>query len=247
MTQNVPGTSVPLDDVEFDHAAAAAAIDAATRLVAVPFAVAATGARIVREPVIAAARNVDARVLVDVSLGAGAVPVNRETLRADLLVCRSEAWLLGPEGLAIVAGKGITPDDGARYHLPSVAGFARGCGWLSMYVGLPWVHARGQELTHLAAERLAAIEGVTVVTPPERATTLVFEIAGWTASDALEELGARIFLLASALESGALRIGIGAWTTAEEIETLAGGVALLASHDPTTMPSRRRLTILGTG
>jgi hypothetical protein len=88
---------------------------------------------------------------------------------------------------------------------------------------------------------------VCSVTPPDRAATLVFGIDGWPADEALDELGGRIFLLASALESGVLRIGIGPWTTYDELDTLAGAVALLAGHSPTTLPRRPRLTVLGSG
>jgi selenocysteine lyase/cysteine desulfurase len=239
-----PGVAVDVIPPDQD---AATSVDAATRLVALPVVAASTGARLVLDGVVAAAREVGAAVLVDASLAVGAVPVNRDELGVDLLVARSEAWLLGPEGLAVVAGRSITPDNDAHFHLPSVAGFARGCGWLSMYVGLPWIHGRCAELTDYAAGRLAAVEGVALLTPPERAATLVFTIDGWPADEVLDELGGRIFLLASALEPGALRIGVGPWTTHEEIDSLVEGVALLARHTPSTLPRRPRLIVLGSG
>jgi selenocysteine lyase/cysteine desulfurase len=239
-----PGVAVDLVAPDGD---VPSGIQSQTRLVAMPLVSAASGARLPIGPVVAAARQAGARVVVDASLALGAVPVNRDELGVDLLVARSEAWLLGPEGLAVVAGPGIGTDEAARFHLPSIAGFARGCGWLAMYVGLPWIHARCAELTGYAAQRLTAIDGVTLHTPPDRAATLVFAIDRWPADEALDELGGRIFLLASALESGALRIGIGPWTTHDEIDTLADAVALLASHTPATLPRRPRLTVLGSG
>ena len=36
-------------------------------------------------------------------------------------------------------------DDGGPYR-PGITGLARSCGWLSMYVGLPWIHDRGQAM-----------------------------------------------------------------------------------------------------
>jgi selenocysteine lyase/cysteine desulfurase len=239
-----PGVTVELVPPDGD---VAGAVDQATRLIALPLVAASSGAYLAVEPVVAAARTAGASVLVDASLALGAVPVNREALGVDLLVSRAEAWLLGPEGLAVIAGRGIEPDAGARLHVPSVAGFARGCGWLSMYVGLPWIHARCAEETAYAADRLAAIDGVTLCTPTARAATLVFTIDGWPADEALDELGGRIFVLASALEPDALRIGIGPWTTHAEIDTLADAVALLARHTPATLPRRPRLTVLGSG
>ena len=220
---------------------------AGSRLLALPLVSADTGARLPVEAVAKAVHAQGGTVLVDVSLALGAVAVDRLALGADFLVARSEAWLLGPQGLAVVAGRDVITAEPSHLHLPSVVGFARGCGWLSMYVGLPWIHRRAVELTAHIADRLAAIPGVTLVTPAERATTLVFTIAGWTAEQALDELGGRIFLLASALPSEAIRIGIGFWTTAEELDRLADGVALLARHTAQSLPPRQRLTILGTG
>ena len=239
-----PGVAV---DVVPADAGIPEAIDRATKLVALPLVAASSGARLEVERVASAARDAGARVLVDGSLAVGAIPVNRGELGADILVTRSEAWLLGPEGLAVIVGPGMAPDELARFHIPSIAGFARGCGWLSMYVGLPWIHARCADVTGYAADRLAALEGVTLRTPSDRAATLVFAIDGWPATEALEELGGRVFLLASAVGSDGLRIGIGPWTTHAEIDTLVGAVALLASHTPATLPRRPKLTVLGSG
>ena len=121
------------------------------------------------------------------------------------------------------------------------------CGWLSMSVGLPWIETRGLALARLAAERLAAIPGVDVVTPGgSMATLVVFRIAGWAATAALDELGARVFLLASAVrELDAIRIGAGFFNTEAEVDRLVGAVDLVAAHRPETLPPRRRLAIIG--
>ena len=58
--------------------------------------------------------------------------------------------------------------EASGYHRPSVVGMARSIGWLSMYVGLDFVHRRGTTLAAAAAARLAAIPGVTVLTPAPR-------------------------------------------------------------------------------
>jgi L-cysteine/cystine lyase len=96
------------------------------------------------------------------------------------------------------------------------------------------------------AHRLAAIEGVSVLTPTDRMATLVtFRIAGWTAQAALDELGARVFAIARTIVSlDAIRLSVGFFNTNEELERLAEVVELLAAHTPDTLPPRRRLTIL---
>jgi L-cysteine/cystine lyase len=116
-----------------------------------------------------------------------------------------------------------------------------------MYIGLEWIHRRSAELARAAAERLAATPGVTLLAPQDLlATTIAFRIDGWSAPDALDELGARIFALASVVPgSDAIRIGTGFFNTEDELERFAGGVELLASHPPGTLPPRRQLTIIG--
>jgi L-cysteine/cystine lyase len=135
--------------------------------------------------------------------------------------------------------------ESSNYHRPSVVGMARSLGWLSMYIGLEYIYRTGMARALAAARRLAAIPGVMVVTPTERMATLItFRIAGWTAQAALDELGARVFLIARTVTSlDALRISVGFFNSDEELERLATAVELLAAHTPETLPPRR-LTIL---
>jgi L-cysteine/cystine lyase len=137
--------------------------------------------------------------------------------------------------------------DAASWHRPSVVGFARSVGWLSMYVGLDWVYGRSAQLARAAAARLAGIAGVEVLTPRERMAGLVtFRIAGWSAQAALDELGARVFAIARAVAHlDAVRISVACFNSAEELERFAGAVELLAAHTPDTLPPRRSLTMLG--
>ena len=202
-----------------------------------------------------------------------------DDLGADLYAVAAQKWLLGPEGMGAlyvhpsrigdlipasggwfsfehVGGSGDAmwwPDarrfEASGYHHPSVVGMARSIGWLSMYVGLDYVHRRGTASAAAAAARLAGIPGVTVLTPSHVMATLVtFRIAGWRAQEALDELESRVFAIARTIESlDALRISVGFFTSDDEIERFADAVALLAAHTPDTLPRRRGLTILGEG
>jgi selenocysteine lyase/cysteine desulfurase len=118
-----------------------------------------------------------------------------------------------------------------------------------MYIGLPWIHERGQAMARAALDRLARIDGVEVLTPPDRMATLVtFRIAGWTPDETLAELNGRIFAIARTIpDLGAIRISVGFFTTSEEIERVATTVELLAAHTPATLPQRPRLTIISQG
>jgi L-cysteine/cystine lyase len=256
-----------------------AAITPGTRLVSISHVLWTTGAvmPVARIAELAHARG--ALVVVDGAQAAGAIPFRFDGLGVDLYAVSAQKWLLGPEGMgALVVDPSllgrVTPALGgwfsfervdstgdaawwadarrfeaSGYHRPSVVGMARSIGWLSMYVGLDFVHRRGMALAAMAAARLADIAGVTVLTPADRMATLVtFRIAGWPAQAALDELGARVFAIARTIPSlDALRISVGFFNSEDELERLAGTVELLAGHTPETLPPRRVLAILGEG
>lgn len=218
-----------------------------------------------------------ALVLVDGAQAAGAIPVNVRDLGVDMYAVPAQKWLLGPEGigalwvkrerlgdLALSFAGGFSfesadsrgsrvhhPDarrfQASNYHRPSVLGMARAIGWLTMYVGLEFAHRRGAEMAHRAADLLAAIDGVTLLTPRARMAGLVsFRIAGWEPQAALDELQARTFCIARTLPMvDALRISVGFWTSEDELDRFVDGVRLLAAHTPESLPPRRALTIVG--
>ena len=220
-----------------------------------------------------------ALVVVDGAQAAGAIPFRFEDLGADLYAVSAQKWLLGPEGMGALvvdpaAVERLTPSLGGWYsfetvdsvggatwwpdarrfestgfHRPSVVGMARSIGWLSMFVGLDFIYRRGRAMATAAVDRLAAIPGVTVLTPRHAMATLVtFRIAGWPAQAALDELGSRVFLVARTIPSlDALRLSVGFFTTEDELDRVAETVELLARHTPETLPPRRTLAVLGQG
>lgn len=266
-------------DDERTVAAFDAAITDDTRLVSISHVLWTTGAvmPVARIAELAHARG--ALVVVDGAQAAGAMAFRFDETGADLYAVSAQKWLLGPEGMGALVvdpalvdrlvpalggwfsfervdgrGDGAWWADARRfeatgYHRPSVVGMARSIGWLSMYVGLDFVHRRGIAMAARAATRLASIPGVTVLTPRDRMATLVtFRIAGWPAEAALDELGARVFAIARTIPGlDALRISVGFYTSDDELERLAGAVELLASHAPETLPPRRTLLVLGEG
>jgi L-cysteine/cystine lyase len=253
-----------------------AAITPDSRLVSLSHVLWTTGAVMPVAAIAELAHARGAMVIVDGAQAVGAIPFRLDELGADLYAVPAQKWLLGPEGMGALAaapdaldrlvpgGAGWFsfehgdsagdatwwPDarrfEASNYHRPSIVGMARSLGWLSMYVGLEYVYRTGLARALAMARRLAAIEGVTVLTPMERMATLVtFRIAGWSARAALDELGARVFAIARTIASlDAIRLSIGFFNSDEELERLAGAVELLAAHTPETLPPRR-LTILG--
>ena len=220
-----------------------------------------------------------ALILVDGAQAVGAIPVNVHDLDVDMYAVPGQKWLLGPEGVGALwvkrellqharsmfasfftfetvdsRGNRTLQSDARRFqvaglHRPSVLGMARAIGWLTMYVGLDFVYRRGAEMAHRAADQLAGIEGVELLTPRDRMAGLIsFRIAGWEPQAALDELQARTFAIARTLPAvNALRMSVGFWATEDEIDHFMDGVSLLASHTPETLPPRRTLTIVGQG
>ena len=267
------------DDADAVLAAFDAAIDERTRLVAISHVLWASGAVMPIAGIAEIAHARGAILVVDGAQSVGAIPVELATTGADVYAISAQKWLLGPEGMGAVAvapgvrdrlapafgghfsfetvdSHGVAvhwPDarrfESSNFHRPSVVGMARSIGWLSMFVGLDWIYERGMAMARLAAHRLAAIDGVELLTPRERMATLVtFRIAGWTAEAALDELGARVFAVARTVPLvDAVRISVGFFNSEAELDRLVEAVALLAAHTPDTLPPRRRLTILGEG
>jgi L-cysteine/cystine lyase len=247
-----------------------------TRLVSVSHVLWTTGMVLPIARIAALAHERGALLLVDGAQAAGAVPVSVVDMGVDMYSVPAQKWLLGPEGMgafwvrrSLIAGAHSTfaghfgwesydstggyvayPDarrfQTTGYHRPSVLGMARSIGWLTMYVGLEFVHRRGPEMARRTADALAGIEGVTLLTPRDRMATLVsFRIAGWPAQDALDELAARTFAIARTLPLvDALRISVGFWTSEDELDRFLDGVRLLAALTPETIPARRTLAIL---
>ncbi len=254
-----------------------AAITPDTRLVAISHVLWTTGAVLPVKAIAAIAHARGAMVVVDGAQAVGAIPFRFDDLGVDAYALPAQKWLLGPEAMGALvvdrasAGR-LTPSLGgwfaferidgrgaadwwvdarrfesSGYDLASVVGMARSIGWLSMYVGLDFVYRRGATMATYAADRLAAIPGVEVLTPRHSMGTLVtFAIPGWSAEAVLEELGARVFAIARTIPSlDAVRISVGFFSTEEELDRFADCVALLAAHTPETIPPRRTLTFLG--
>jgi len=264
-------------DAELMLAAFDRAIGPRTRLVSVSHVLWTTGAIMPIARIAALARDRGAVVLVDGAQAAGAIPVETATLGADAYAVPAQKWLLGPEGMGALwvardslerirpsfaghfslteydsSGTAIWHPDARRfetagYRRASVVGMARAIGWLSMYVGLEFVHRRGPETARYAAASLASIPGVELLTPRESMATLVtFRIGGWSADAALDELAARVFVIARTVPLvDALRISVGFFTSREELDRFIEAVRLLAEHTPDSLPPRRTLTMLG--
>lgn len=256
-----------------------AAIDERTRAIVLSHVLWASGRVMPIERLAAIAHERGAVVIVDGAQSAGAMRVDLAATGADVYAVPAQKWLLGPEGMGAVAvspavqhrlaptfGGHLTfessdssgqaewwPDarrfESSNFHRPSIVGMARSIGWMSMFIGLDWIYERGASMARYAADRLALVPGVEVVTPRDRMATLVsFRIGGWPPDAVLDELGARVFAVARTVPLlDAVRISVGFFTSEVELDLFIGCVELLAAHTPETVPPRRTLTILSGG
>jgi L-cysteine/cystine lyase len=263
-------------DDERTLAALDAAITPGTKLLSISHVAWTSGALLPIARIVELAHQRGALVAVDGAQAIGAIPVDVGELGADFYAIPAQKWLLGPEGMAALyvrpsivetarqtfaghfsyashdqTGAAQLQPDARRFetsgwHRPSVVGMARSLAWLSMYVGLDWVHQRGTSLARSSAARLAAIPGVEVVTPLDQMATLVtFRIAGWPPEAAFDEISRRSFAIFRTVPTDALRISVGFYNSEEELERFAGTVELVAAHTPETLPPRPSLTIIG--
>jgi selenocysteine lyase/cysteine desulfurase len=206
-------------------------------------------------PVASAAHRAGARLLLDASLSAGALPLRVAETGADAIVADAHRWLLGPEAVAMVwlsptLGDGLPARSAAAtgaFGRGALLAAARSVGWLLMYVGLPWVTARTLDLAARLRAGLAAIDGVEVEGDGERLSALLaVRIAGWPADDAADELSHRALAISDPDPADeVLRISVGAWNTVEELDRFVAVAAQLAANTPATLPRRTPLTVIG--
>jgi selenocysteine lyase/cysteine desulfurase len=194
------------------------------------------------------------RLLVDISLSVGALPLDVAEIGADALVGDVHRWLLGPEGLALAWLSPALGDDlpvrlramTGPFARGSLLGLARSVGWLLMYVELPWAVTRTGRLARRLYGSLASIHGVELVTDrAAHAGLLAFRIIGWDAEQAAEELSRSAFAITD-VESDVdvIRVSVGAWNCEDELDRFVERVAELAAHSPASLPRRPSLTIL---
>jgi L-cysteine/cystine lyase len=235
-----------------------------------------TGARLPAAAIAALARRCGALGILDGAQSAGAIPLAVDEIGADFYAVSGQKWLLGPEGTgALAVGRSLVssvlppvggffaasthyavgrealwPDarrfETAGLHKPSIVGLARSAGWLSMFVGLPWAHERAARLAGVAAERLAAMPGATLVTPRDRMATLVsFRVAGWTAEEVAEALGRRVHAIVRSIPGlDAVRLSVAFFVTDDELRRVLDAVEELAAHTPATLPPRPAIEFL---
>jgi L-cysteine/cystine lyase len=264
------------DDDRTMAALEAAAAGGRTRAIVASHVAWSTGALLPAAPIAALARRCGSVSILDGAQSAGAIPLAIDEIDADFYALSGQKWLLGPEGTgALAVGRSMVssvlppvggffaastpyavgrdalwPDarrfETAGFHKPSIVGLARSTGWLSMFVGLPWAQERAARLAGVAADRLAATPGVTLVTPRARMATLVsFRVAGWSAEEVAEALGRRVHAIVRSIPGlDVVRLSVGFFNTDDELRRVLDAIEELAAHTPASLPARPAIELL---
>lgn len=114
----------------------------------------------------------------------------------------------------------------ASFYFPALAALTASMRWISDEVGWDWAYARIAALGQRCYNALAAIDGVTMLSPRDHMAGLIhFVVEGMAPADVTAALGAQNILIRHTPYPSANRVATGFYTTEEEIDRLAEAVA----------------------
>ena len=191
-------------------------------------------------------------VSVDGAQSAGAIDLDLDALEADFYAISGQKWLCGPEGTGALyvrpdrladlqptfvgygsfksqdwQGHFLPAPGAARFHglgvyRPGVIGQLTALKWFQETVNPSWAYERIAKLASQCRELLEGLEGVCVITPPERQAGLVnFVPQGWSPRKMAGLLGALVkrgYIIRSITHVPyCLRVSTGFYNTEEEL------------------------------
>jgi L-cysteine/cystine lyase len=200
-------------------------------------------------------------LVVDGAQSVGAIPVDFRALDADYYAFSGQKWLLGPNGVGglFVSARRLAPrhpteprtlasydeslimegtrrfEIGGKVSAAAMAGERAAVRWLLDEVGPAWMFERAGRLARRTAERLRAIPGVEVITPPEMGTIVCFRIGEGDQHPYLDQCFAAGLRVRMVPEGSAprqphyLRLSVGFWNSDDDLDTLVQFVERLAS------------------
>lgn len=130
-------------------------------------------------------------------------------------------------GMSDYNGYFVPPAGTVRYEVashygPAVSAFEASLQWIADAVGWDWAFARSAALGAYCAERLAAVDGVTVYTPRDRMAGLVhFALDGVAPPALTARLHERGIAIRHTPEPALNRVSLGFYNTEEEVDRLA--------------------------
>jgi L-cysteine/cystine lyase len=231
-----------------------------------------TGALFPIREIAKAAHDRGAKLLVDGAQTCGVLPLDMSALDVDFYTLSGQKWLLGPEGtgalyvarsclesLAPTFGSYFTPkhhdfrgrvelQPGARrfetgmVHRPSWAAFEASTRWMLESVRLDRAWQRSLQLTKLARERLADIDGLEIISPKNCPSPLLsFDLPSHTPQQlfalSLELARQEKLIIRSTPHAPfCLRATFAFFNTEHEVALLAEKLQAAVEQDPNRLP-----------
>ncbi|MCR1785827.1 aminotransferase class V-fold PLP-dependent enzyme [Nocardioides carbamazepini] len=168
-------------------------------------------------------------LIVDGAQAAGALAVDVAASGADFYALPGQKWLCGPEGTGVLVSRDPTPALDIR--LPSgvqVAGLLAALAWRASY-GEAWLARRVADGAARLHAGLAAVPGITVLTPDRHAGLVSVRVAGHPSVEVARQLGAAGVLTRDVAAVDATRLCVAPFTTTEEITSVTRILTDLAS------------------
>jgi L-cysteine/cystine lyase len=187
------------------------ALTARTRLLVVSHVSYSSGARFPLREIVQAAHSRGIMVAVDGAQSAGVFELDLNALEVDFYALPGQKWLCGPEGTGALyvrpdrladlqptfvgyssfqrhdwQGHYLPSPGAARYHTgslyrPGIVGQLAALRWFQETVEPAWAYQRIAHLAGRCRELLQGLDGVRVITPPDRQAGLVnFVPLGWS-------------------------------------------------------------------
>jgi len=227
-----------------------------TRLISLSHVSFSTGALLPLQEIAALAHQRGVLLLADGAQAAGNIPVDVKRLRVDFYALSGQKWLCGPAGVGafyvrrdqlpeleltfasyasqetydhtgyFIPKPGAQRFEVADLYAPALAGQLAALRWLREEVGWDWIFTRVAELAAYARQLLEGLEGVRVLTPPNMAGLLHFQVEGIGDPEVLVQGLLKRDILTRYISSPlpCARIAPSFYNTEEELEGLACAV-----------------------
>jgi L-cysteine/cystine lyase len=252
----------------------AAALTRGARLVALSHVVYSTGALLPLAEITEMAHRAGAAILVDGAQTAGVLPLDLRALGVDFYTVSGQKWLCGPEGTGALFVRldrlpevrptfasyfsarshdyrgqvELHPDarrfETGMFYRPGVAGLEASLRLALDEVRVERAWERSLELAGLCRRRMAALDGVEIVTPETQGSPLVsFDLPAFSPAHlhALALAFAAQGLVIRSIDHPpyALRASLGYFNTAAEVEVLVEAVREAVQRGPEGVPLER--------
>ena len=227
-----------------------------TRLIAISHVTWSTGTKLNIAEVGYMGREHGIPVLVDGAQSAGAIPLDLHALGVDFYSIPGQKWLCGPDGTGALyarhealnyvtatyvgywssedahAPEWKLQENAKRFEVggrqtAAVAAQAAALTWLEETVGHEWLFARIAELNRYAAQALATVPGLRLLSPrPGDSGLLAFTLEGKDPTEVVTYLSEQYRISIRTIpEMNSLRVSTGFYNTEEEINTLVKALA----------------------